>query len=103
MTAAEAGEISREFVSSRDVAEGAVRKMDAPMWPTANMKVACANHLHVLGFVALIPSHNLQPLAKDDLIEMEILQRSERVQLDPICVVPSPVTVEVRMDLWRHE
>ena len=54
------------------------------MWAAAMMKVACANYLHVLGLVALIPSHNLQPFAKDDLIEMELLQSSERVQLDPI-------------------
>jgi hypothetical protein len=72
------------------------------MRAAAMMKVACANYLHVLGLVALIPSHNLQPLAKDDLIEMEFLQSPERVQLDPICVVPSPITVKVCIDLWHH-
>jgi len=72
------------------------------MWAAAIMKVACPYYLHVLGLVALIPSHNLQPLAQDNLIEMEILQSSDRVQLDPICLVPSPVAVEVCIDLRCH-
>jgi hypothetical protein len=72
------------------------------MWPASKMIVACADYLHILGFVALIPSHDLQPFAKNDLIDMEILQCSERVQLHPICVVPLPITIEVCVDCRGH-
>ena len=102
LTAAEADEIPREFVGSRDVTQGVVWKMDTPMRPAARVVVACANYLHILGVVALIPSHNLQPFAEDDLIQMKIPQGSERIQLNPVCVVSSAVTIEVCIDLWRH-
>ena len=101
-TAAEADEIPREYMPPRDVAQGVVREMNAPMRAGSDVIVACANYLHVLGFIALIPSHNLQPLTKDNLIEMEILQGPERVQLHPIGALPAAVTIKVCVDFWHH-
>jgi hypothetical protein len=48
LTAAEANEGMCEFMSSGDVAKGAVREVDTPMRSAVIMIVTCANYLHIL-------------------------------------------------------
>ena len=104
LTAIETDEFIGEFMSFRDVYKRAVRKMNAPMWPLPIVVMACANHLHVFRFITLVPSHDLQPFSKDDLIEMEILQCPKGIQLNPISGLGIfVVTVEVSVDYWCHD